>query len=74
MTQKEFIAKIEDLYAQHLPFVVYRKPEATEVSLLFQEDDSLLFTEDFQERGFVFAPFDWDKKAILLSGSPEFLH
>lgn len=71
MTQKEFIAKIEDLYAQHLPFVVYRKPEATEVSLLFQEDDSLLFTEDFQERGFVFAPFDWDKKAILLSGSPE---
>ena len=50
-----------------MPFVVYRKPNKKSVSALFSTIDSLTFTNSFTESGFVFAPFDNTKKAILFS-------
>lgn len=57
--------KVTNLYKKEIPFVVYRKPNDTIVSGVFMEDDLLCYTDDFSESGFVFAPFDADKKAIL---------
>ncbi|MEX0314768.1 MAG: isochorismate synthase [Allomuricauda sp.] len=49
-----------------LPFVLYRKPFENRVTCLLQEDNSLNFTVDFSEKGFVFAPFDVNDNTILL--------
>ena len=57
--------KIKKHYQKNLPFVVYRKPNETKVSGFFMNDDSLVFTTNFSESGFVFAPFDDNKPAIL---------
>lgn len=57
--------KITDFYHKKLPFVVYRKPNADEVSGLFMNDDAISYTTNFTESGFVFAPFNTEEKAIL---------
>lgn len=62
----DFIEKINTHYSKNLPFVVYRKPKQLEVIALFQEDDGLHHVTDFTESGFVFAPFDKQKKAVLI--------
>lgn len=58
--------KIIDFYQKEIPFVVYRKPNSDLISGFFQENDSLFFTENFTENGFVFAPFNDKEKAILI--------
>jgi isochorismate synthase len=58
---------ITAFYKDKLPFVVYRKPNENNISGFFMNDDSLMFTENFTESGFVFAPFNVDEKAILFS-------
>jgi isochorismate synthase len=57
--------KITEFYKKDIPFVVYRKPNATVISGFFMNDDSLVYTDSFSETGFVFAPFDSEHKAIL---------
>lgn len=57
--------KIVKFYQKELPFVVYRKPNDTILSGFFMNDNSLFYTDDFSESGFVFAPFNADEKAIL---------
>ncbi len=49
-----------------LPFVVYRKPNALLTKVILQHDDTLHTVSDFNESGFVFAPFDNTKDVILL--------
>lgn len=49
-----------------MPFVAYRKPNSSEISGLFLEDDTLYFTNDFTESGFIFSPFDNEEKSVLL--------
>ena len=49
-----------------LPFVIYRKPDATQMYGVFQSSTDLKLTKDFTESGFVFAPFDKADKAILI--------
>lgn len=66
MTSEGFFKQIDAHRGQQLPFVVYRKPNTKEVVALFQEDQSLYTTEDFTETGFVFAPFDNRKEAVLI--------
>ncbi|MBC8754575.1 chorismate-binding protein [Kordia sp. YSTF-M3] len=53
-------------FKNKLPFVAYRKPNAILTKAILQHDDSLHTVSDFTESGFVFAPFDNTKKAILL--------
>jgi isochorismate synthase len=66
MTSDEFLSRIETQYQNQHPFVIYRKPNETKVSGLLQNNDDLVFTEDFTEKGFVFSPFDDSEKAVLL--------
>lgn len=49
-----------------LPFVLYRKPNASVVKGLFQKDDAVYVSENLTESGFVFAPFDANNKTILM--------
>ncbi|WP_233130948.1 chorismate-binding protein [Polaribacter tangerinus] len=58
-------SKIADFFSKKLPFVVYRKPNENLINGLFMNNSKLVFTQDFNEEGFVFAPFDSDKKAVL---------
>ena len=50
--------KIESHYQKKTPFVVYNKPDKKEVIGLFQNDNCIYRTADFNEKGFVFASFD----------------
>lgn len=48
------------------PFVVYRKPDTDSMRYIGQKDTALHHTTSFTESGFVFAPFDTQKPAVLL--------
>ena len=68
-----FVAILEKANHQlkvDLPFVVYNKPNSNQLIGLFQKNDSLCFVENFEEVGFVFAPFD-GKKVIIPENQSE---
>ena len=58
--------KIKDFYTKKLPFVVYRKPNSNDISGVFLEDETLYYTDDFKESGFVFSPFSGQEKSIFM--------
>ena len=60
-----FFYKITEALGKKLPFTAYSRPESNEIKGFFQKNDDLHFTKDFSESGFVFAPFDDAKPAIL---------
>jgi len=49
--------RLEALWENQLPFVVFRLPESQKVSVFFQDDNRLHTTSDFTESGFVMTPF-----------------
>ena len=57
--------KLESHYKKQLPFVCYRKPNQKTLKACFCSSDQLFYTDSFTEEGFVFAPFDDRKKAIV---------
>ena len=59
------LQKCQDQYHRKLPFVLYRKPNGSQVIGLLQGNDQLFLVSDFQEKGFVFAPFDGDEIVLL---------
>ncbi len=61
----ELMDKVSAQFRDRLPFVVYRKPNHTRVTALFQKDNTLHSVSDFTETGFVMAAFEW-KPTILL--------
>ncbi|MDO6761480.1 chorismate-binding protein [Tamlana sp. 2_MG-2023] len=66
MTSGAFFERIKTQYTNNLPFVAYRKPNASELNGLLQNNDELYLSEDYTEKGFVFAPFDNSEKSILM--------
>lgn len=54
----DLFLKIKVSQEQNLPFVVFCKPNSNRIVGLFQKNDHLYFLEKFNEKGFVFAPFD----------------
>ena len=56
----DLFIKVKVQQQQQLPFVLYCKPNSDRIVGLFQNDDHLYFLENFNETGFVFAPFDGD--------------
>lgn len=52
--------KIKTHKAQSLPFVIYSKPNSDKTIGLFQKNSQLYKLDDFQAKGFVFAPFHDD--------------
>ena len=68
-TKDDFYSRLGAHHVKKLPFVVYKKPDQnnTEVVTAFlQKDDKTYYTEQFKETGFIFAPFDNQKKVILI--------
>ena len=58
--------KIQEHYAQQLPFVVYNKPNVKEVFGLFQQNNDLnIITNQYNRQGFVFAPFNSGDTTVL---------
>lgn len=58
--------KIQEHYKREFPFVVYNKPNASEVFGLFQQNDDLnVITNQFDKQGFVFAPFNTTDRSVL---------
>ncbi|UJH67122.1 chorismate-binding protein [Allomuricauda sp. SCSIO 65647] len=60
------LKKAAQQYGSGLPFVLYRKPRDKQIRAIFQKDAALNIVDDFQESGFVFAPFDTKKPTVLL--------
>lgn len=50
---------------QALPFVCYRRPNDTHLKAYLCHSDDLVCTDSFVEEGFVFAPFDDRKNALI---------
>jgi len=66
--------RISEHFQKKLPFVIYRKPNENKVIGVLQSKDDLVFTEDFSKKGFVFAPFQLEEKALIFPfDSAEFL-
>jgi len=61
----DFFIKVKQQEAQHLPFVIYSKPNKNRLVGYFQKNDHLYFAEDFNETGFVFAPFDGSQIILI---------
>lgn len=61
----DFFIKVKQQQGQHLPFVIYKKPNKKKLTGLFQKNDHLYFTEDLTETGFVFAPFDGEQLVLI---------
>lgn len=67
MSFEELLKKIQEAKDQQLPFVIYRKPEADEVKVLIQRDKRLDFSDNYKTSGFVLAPFDSSRNAVLFA-------
>ncbi|MEM7379902.1 MAG: chorismate-binding protein [Bacteroidota bacterium] len=66
MDFEPFLLKAEDHLNRKLPFVLYSKPSDPLVKGIFQRDDQCHTPGDFNESGFVFAPFDSNQEAVVL--------
>ena len=66
MTSEDFFESIQHHFNSELPFVVYRKPNESEVKALLQNGDRFHSVKDFSETGFVFAPFDFNEDVVLI--------
>ncbi|WP_150451804.1 chorismate-binding protein [Arenibacter lacus] len=64
--------RLSQQYVDELPFVAYRKPQEERVNLLLQNNSELHHVVDYEESGFVFAPFNSNEKAILLKNDAYF--
>lgn len=63
--QDDFYQKLKSFYLSSKAFVAYRKPNENELKLICQKNVDLYFVDNFNESGFVFAPFDSEDNAIL---------
>lgn len=66
MALDQFLEQIKKQYDGKLPFVVYKKPNSSELKCMLQYNDALHTVIDFTESGFVFAPFDSNQDAFII--------
>ena len=72
ITTEEIFTIVNKQLQEDLPFVVYKFPNENRLGILIQSTNTVYRTRTFEEQGFVFAPFDSEKEAILLPGSPTY--
>jgi len=53
-------------YERKLPFVLFSLPDSEDISAMFQKNDKLNYTVDYQDQCFVFSPFDYQDKAYCI--------
>lgn len=68
---KVVVKKAQNQFDHNLPFVLYKKPNNTTVTALFQKNDSVFEVKDFTEKGFVFASFDGSIKVLIPENQSE---
>ena len=66
MQISEFLEIAQNHFDDALPFVLYRKPKASVIKGIFQNNDSVYTSKDLTESGFVFAPFNAEKQTVLM--------
>lgn len=66
MEPETFFPQLREHYRNEFPFVVYGKPGRSEITAFLQQGKDLHITVDYSETGFVFAPFDSKKAAVLI--------
>jgi isochorismate synthase len=62
---EKYLNNIEQSYQSNLPFVVFKKPNELKLSSYIATSNELIEINNFEEEGFVFAPFNSDKKIIF---------
>lgn len=61
------LSKVDACLENNRPFAIYRKPLSSTVHGVFQLNTQPHTALSFEERGFVFAPFDADEEALLIT-------
>lgn len=59
------LSNLSNVLEKGNPFVFYRKPNSTKVCQLVQNDKALHYLENFNQKGFIFAPFNSLDNKIL---------
>ncbi|WP_111709201.1 isochorismate synthase [Lutibacter citreus] len=54
---ENFFSEIEQSLTAKVPFVAFRKPNETKLTLYIQQSKELFQLKDYDQKGFVFAPF-----------------
>jgi len=57
LSPEDFSQKAKEVAAEHLPFVLFKYPNDTQIHLISQNDKNLYKVKDFTEKGFVIHPF-----------------
>lgn len=65
--------RVSEYLDKKRPFVIYSKPESNKIIGIFQGDNTLHFTENFREEGFIFAPFSGDKYVLIPKDNSEII-
>lgn len=67
ISEVDFFRELNDQFCKKSPLVAYRDPshEHGLTRAFLQEDNQLNFSTEFGESGFIFAPFDENKPAII---------
>ncbi|MFI0490632.1 chorismate-binding protein [Flavobacterium sp.] len=65
------LEKAKKQFGQNFPFVIYKKPNETNIIGLFQKNDNLFDVNDFTEKGFIFASFDGSQTFIIPENQSE---
>lgn len=58
--------KISKAYTQEKPFVAYRSPNDEVLKMMSQHTDDLFVFDNFDQSGYVFAPFDNKEQAYII--------
>lgn len=62
----DFYGQIKEHINQELPFVLYKEPGSQIVKAVLQRDSAINQVDNFNEKGFVFAPFLNNSKPVLI--------
>lgn len=68
---EDFYSRIKIQLNNNLPFVVYNKPKGNQIIGFFQENAQLYLAQDFNESGFVFAPFYGNEVVLIPKAHSE---
>ncbi len=63
----ELILRVNEIKANGLPFVIYRKPHAKKISMLAQKDRRIEYAHNYDVSGFIMAPFLEHDASILFA-------
>ena len=58
LSPEDFLQKAKEVATEHLPFVLFKYPNDTQIHLISQNDKNLYKVKDFTEKGFVLHSFE----------------